>query len=643
MAKDIISRPLLKTTYIDNKNGDKVLYLEIPGTINRSMVVNEVEGNGKHFESTLKYIDKENRSRMVLISAFSQEAGLMAVSYIAGALGDTYVPSFPDFDENDNGENKYFSTSKEYFENEEEWFMDGISEEEWIEQRGKIPVIHASDVACFYSFGYTGVDFGMTLRSGQNERRDRAPYWTKCRKEAVCIILDDTMNRQEIDILNRFSTNKRVYIIFARKRMHDLVESETESLPFGSSIAEMNMLKNKAVLYHGMDEIQVYLPKDSKWNYYVDVAKQAFRDHHIVNTPNLPYDRIVAVAEGVGDFNMCTTINKIVEYAIKDYPEGMIRRLKKSDFEFLDRFENRKTLDTKKAFDKLQQEIVGLDEVKLQVKRTVNVLKLNKLRAEMGLQGEKYHNVHVMLGAPGTAKTTVAKLMGEIMTEESLLPGKRTIVVNGAQLKGEYVGQSAPKTHAMFEHHDVIIIDEAYSMVDTTGGTDSFSNEAIAQLIIELENHAADKLVIFAGYGGRDVRREDNKMQLFLDANPGIQSRIASTFYFPSYTSEDMLHVFLGIAERNRYIVEKDAYSFVENYFASRVNEKDFGNGREARNLLEACTLYLAERIMSKNRSQISKEELMNIMACDVKKAVNYLQESYVVRNYKRESGIGFK
>ena len=81
MVKDIISKPLLKTTYIDNRNGDKVLYLEVPKWISRSMVVNEVKGSGKHFESTLKYIDKENRSRMVLISAENQELGFIAVSY----------------------------------------------------------------------------------------------------------------------------------------------------------------------------------------------------------------------------------------------------------------------------------------------------------------------------------------------------------------------------------------------------------------------------------------------------------------------------------------------------------------------------------------------------------------------------------
>lgn len=189
----------------------------------------------------------------------------------------------------------------------------------------------------------------------------------------------------------------------------------------------------------------------------------------------IPYDRIVAVAEGVASFNMCTAINKIIEYSIKDYPKDSVKRMKKADFEFLNRFEKRKTLGTKNAADKLKNEIMGLDDVMNQVRQIVNVMKLNKVRADWGLSGESFHNVHVMLGAPGTAKTTVAKLMGEIMTEESLLPGKRTIVVNGAQLKGEYVGQSAPKTHALFECHDIIIIDEAYSMVDTKGGTDGKS------------------------------------------------------------------------------------------------------------------------------------------------------------------------
>lgn len=641
MIKDIISRPLLKTSYIDNRNGDKVLYLEIPQKIARSMVVNEVDGSGKHYKSTLEYIDKVNRSRMVLISAESQELGLMSVSYIAGALGDNCVAS--EFEFNDDNNKKRILPTKEYFVDENETtFWDDMPEEQWVERKGKIPVIHASEVASYYSSGYTSIDFGMTLRSGRSEHNDKIPYWTKCRKEAVCIVLDDTMGRQEIDILNRFSTNARMYVVFAHKVENDLVDSEMFGLPFGGSEAEMNAQKNRAVLYHGMDEVQVFIAKEDKWKYYGDVVRQAFRDHGIVNTEIIPYDRIVSVAEGVGPSNMCTAINKIVEYAMKDYPIG-IKRLKKADFAFLDRFEKRKTLGEKRAVDKLANEIIGLEEVKKQIKQIVSVMKLDKLRAEMGLQGEPYHNVHVMLGAPGTAKTTVAKLMGEIMTEEGLLPGKRAIVVNGAQLKGEFVGQSAPKTHALFECHDIIVIDEAYSIVDTVGGTDSFSNEAIAQLIIELENHATDKLVIFAGYGGRDVTTKDNRMQLFLDANPGIQSRIASTFYFPSYEPEEMLSVFLGIAKRNHYAFENEAGVYIRKYFASRVNVNDFGNGREARNLLDACTMFLAERIMERDRTQITQEDATMITVNDVKKAVRYLQESFVTRGYKKENNIGFK
>ena len=127
---------------------------------------------------------------------------------------------------------------------------------------------------------------------------------------------------------------------------------------------------------------------------------------------------------------------------------------------------------------------------------------IRRLRKEMGMKKSSYHNVHMMLGAPGTAKTTVAKLMGKIMEEEKLLPGSQFTCVNGAELKGMYVGHSAPKTKALFEENDIIVIDEAYSLTGDRSEPDSFSREAIAQLVIELEEHAEDKLVIFAGYGG---------------------------------------------------------------------------------------------------------------------------------------------
>lgn len=88
-------------------------------------------------------------------------------------------------------------------------------------------------------------------------------------------------------------------------------------------------------------------------------------------------------------------------------------------------------------------------------------MKFNKMRQKMGMKGSAYHNVHVMLGAPGTAKTTVATIMGQMMFEENLLSDNRMICINGAELKGKYVGHSAPKTKSLFEDYDVIVIDEA--------------------------------------------------------------------------------------------------------------------------------------------------------------------------------------
>ena len=116
-----------------------------------------------------------------------------------------------------------------------------------------------------------------------------------------------------------------------------------------------------------------------------------------------------------------------------------------------------------------------------------------------------------------------------------------------------YVGHSAPKTKALFEENDIIVIDEAYSLTGDRSEPDSFSREAIAQLVIELEEHAEDKLVIFAGYGGTDVDEKNNKMKEFIDANPGIKSRINSTFYFPSYTAPEMAEIFKKHAEISGY------------------------------------------------------------------------------------------
>lgn len=84
-----------------------------------------------------------------------------------------------------------------------------------------------------------------------------------------------------------------------------------------------------------------------------------------------------------------------------------------------------------------------------------------------GMKVPEYKFVYMFIGAPGTAKTSVAQIMGAIMKKDGLLEGTSFVSVSGAELKGCYVGHTVPKVHALFEENDIIIIDEAYSIASS--------------------------------------------------------------------------------------------------------------------------------------------------------------------------------
>ena len=228
------------------------------------------------------------------------------------------------------------------------------------------------------------------------------------------------------------------------------------------------------------------------------------------------------------------------------------------------------------------------------------------------------------------------------MCEQNLLSGNRFVAINGADLKGMFVGHSAPKTRRYFEENDIILIDEAYSICSETD-MDSFSQEAIAQLIIELENHGLDRLVLFAGYGGKHVKEQDNKMKQFLNANPGIRSRINSTIFFNSYTPEEMVEIVHRQAENQKYLLTHEADEEIREYFAERAKASDFGNGREARSLLENIAMRAAMRTMKLAETKLSKKMLQELTAEDVRAALIHQRESYEQQQGMLRKTCGFR
>jgi hypothetical protein len=638
MKKLSLLKPYLHTDILDNEAREKVTYLSIPTTVDQKTLQADIKKGAPQFRELTGLLEKENEPQYIMISTDNLEQGYMAVSYLAAGFN-----------------------RKHGVERDDEWdsLLDSADDlsEKWEESQLQIPVITEIDLKVSMGGGNDPFVMGNTFAQFNQNRMVHTPYWMDCIRESVCIVSSSDMsfgfamgfgngNSDDalVNGLSHFKENDKVYIIIVDNRTR-FWDGDDEDMPMEDSVRGK---WNYMVLNYAADEVSVRLEEEERKKYYKLLFQGFFASNDILLSKGFSYEKIVNQMAGMHEESKCQLTEKIVKYAVKDWDANGDRHIKNSDFAFMDRFCRADGLALKKrkgqprAMERLMTELVGMEEVKKQVVNIVNVMKYNRIRSSMNLNGGTYHNVHVMLGAPGTAKTTVAQLMGQIMVEEHLLPDDRYTCVNGAELKGMYVGHSAPKTKALFEENDIIVIDEAYSLVGDYGQNDSFSKEALAQLIIELENHSTDKLVIFAGYGGRKVNEKNNKMKDFLDANPGIKSRITSTFYFDSYNAQEMVEIFMRIAKTQKYKVDNSVCPMIAEHFQNRINDDNFGNGREARSLLETSVVFAANRILSEGKKKYTKEEMQTITYEDVAAAIAQTNQAEQVQNVAHGRRIGF-
>lgn len=659
MKINTILKPDVRLEYLDNPMSEKVTYLEIPEDINLKSLDKDVRSGAVQFKEIREFAKKKDSSNYVMIHTDNKEMGYMAIMYLEACRRNlTQDEFFSEDDEQENSDTDANGIDYETFTRMEDMDEEDIlSESDYEENERHIPIISITEIRQNLSHGADIFSMNnFSMQGGQNTIKFK-PYWTNCRKGAVCILNDENSfcyfggarDEEAIDSLSFFQNNERVYILNSDQQedfdMHTYSGKDNFG-DLGCSLSAQDIAKNEIVLRYIAEELDVQLPKEQKRKYYKNVLRGFLDKFHVKVKKGFSYDKILNLIFAMQNPDICQMIEKIIRYAVKDKKKDGEILLTNEDFKFIDRFARTEQAAKKKkcanARKRLMEELVGMDKVKEKVLDTVNIMKFNQIRRSMNIHGDSYHNVHVMLGAPGTAKTTVAELMGQVMVDEKLLPDNRFICVNGAELKGMYVGHSAPKTKALFENYDVIVIDEAYSLVDDSGTTDSFSKEAIAQLIIELEKHATDKLVIFAGYGGSRVTEKNNKMRAFIDSNPGIKSRINSTFYFESYTAEEMVQIFFRIAKTQNYIVAPDAGKILKEYFMTRVSDESFGNGREARSLLENSVVYMAKRVLAVHKSKYSEKEMKQITVDDIHAAICQAKRANQVQNARNVNKIGF-
>lgn len=255
------------------------------------------------------------------------------------------------------------------------------------------------------------------------------------------------------------------------------------------------------------------------------------------------------------------------------------------------------------AIEKNFDGLIGLKDVKDAIlRKTKLILKLPKKAVDCNFS---------IVGNPGVGKTTVAEAMSKTFYDAGIIKSPKFIQLNGAGLKGKYVGHTVGQVKDIFSKAKggTLFLDEVYSLISAEGSDDSYTQEAITQLMLEVENiykeqsQNADSrtLIIMAGY--------KDKIAELLDKNVGFKRRFPNTIDIKDYNIEELMAIFNSLMKKDGFKISSDGNKEIEKVLNEQKGKKNFANAGFVRNLLQKVEEYQAERTV-KDDMTISVEDV---------------------------------